>query len=63
MSTRWALRIVLVVTFLVALIVAFDLVFPQPDGALRRRSLRNRIECRLEEWGFIKFDVFRHIEG
>jgi len=42
---------------------AFGEVFPQPPGAIRPRTLRNRVECKLEKWGLIQPDPFRHIEG
>jgi hypothetical protein len=38
-------------------------IFPQPQGCIRPRSLTNRVECRLEQWGIIPHDPFRHIEG
>ncbi|MBN9517485.1 hypothetical protein J0H58_03040 [bacterium] len=40
-----------------------DRLFPQPEGALRPRTFRNRVECALERWGLIPLDPFRHIEG
>jgi hypothetical protein len=48
---------------LAALVLMLELVFPQPPGSIRPCSLRNRIECKLEEWGIIEPDPFRHVEG
>ncbi len=33
------------------------------DDGGRPRTLRHRIECKLEDWGVIKRDPFRHIVG
>jgi hypothetical protein len=58
-ARRW----VLVIITVVSLGAAVDYVFPQPPGCIRHRGLRYRVGCRLEEWGVIPRDPFRHVEG
>lgn len=64
MSRRRVIRLaVLMLGGLTGSVLALDVMLPAPPGSIRPRSLRNRVECLLAEWGLIAPDPFRQIEG
>ena len=58
----WSGVAVLVLAGFAEMVLSMPIHLPWYTG-LRPRTVRNRIECQLEDWGVIRFDLSRHIEG